>query len=425
MQILTRSILPRVGRVGFDPPRFCRRWLHPTLARRGAPLMESAPARPSLDLDRLPRLGSLFGRSAYRPWCLLAPFTRYNTKCNDIENVENKRAKAIMKLMEYRPLPLDDDYYVVNFTPALKNSSHRDGAIYKKDNCAVKGCLFVGDIADRNETRLEPMMFSKVTRCCLRDPEYCTDHLPEDMVQFFSVRLIKSPICNGSTQVYGYIAARDERDGMLNYIVNYSRDDPIVVQQGSLIEMTGPKRCILLDSIVLIEFDMRIKCGRHEEEDLQLIDGAIPCSWYTHTASPNTPSPPIIDRITGDCGIVDICLATIMSAVAATIEVVILQVLSGSNLSIGSFLDILDDYQGIQLFHGKIDHSEALRRFVVAVPWDSIMFLKFEVGNNVQRSQNGCATKWVEFQARQHGCASRRIKLKLATILVKVTWSII
>ncbi|WVZ77521.1 hypothetical protein U9M48_025379, partial [Paspalum notatum var. saurae] len=266
--------------------------------------------------------------------------------------------------------------------------------------------------AKKSIARLEPMTFLKVTRCC-------TDYFPEDMVQFFSVRLIKSPICNGSTQVYGYIAARDERDGMLNYIVNYSRDDPIVVQQGSLIEMTGPKRCILLDSIVLIEFDMRIKSGRHEEEDLQLIDGAITCSWYTHTPSANTPSPPIIDRITGDSGIVDICLATIMSAMVATIEVVILQVLSGSNLSIGSFLDMFDDYEEIQLFHGKIDQLGALRRFVVAVHWDSIMFLKFEVGNNLQYSQHGCATKWLEFQARQHGCASRRIKLKLTTILVK------
>lgn len=54
---------------------------------------------------------------------------------------------------------------------------------------------------------------------------------PQDMFQFFSVRLSKSPISNGSMQLYGYIAARDERDGMLNYIVNYSRDNPIAVQQ--------------------------------------------------------------------------------------------------------------------------------------------------------------------------------------------------
>jgi len=54
---------------------------------------------------------------------------------------------------------------------------------------------------------------------------------PQSMFQYFSVLLSRSPISNGSIQLYGYIAARDERDGMLNYIVNYSRDNPIAVQQ--------------------------------------------------------------------------------------------------------------------------------------------------------------------------------------------------
>ncbi|WVZ85697.1 hypothetical protein U9M48_032592 [Paspalum notatum var. saurae] len=420
MQILPRSVILRVGRVGLDPPRFSQWWLHPMLARQDAPLMASAPARSNLDLDRLCRLAHLSGRSIYKPWSLI-PFARCKTKCSNIENkrtkATKKRTKATKKLIEYDNT-VDEENVI--FECVLKNSSHRDGAIYK-DNDVIKGCLFVGDIADRNETRLEPMMFSKATRC-LPDPEHCSLHYPEDMIQFFSVRLSKSPISNGPTQVYGYIAARDERDGMLNYIVNYSRDDPFVVQQGSLIEMIGPKRGILLDSVVLIEFDMRIKSGRHEDDDLQLIDGAIPCSWY----SGHPPSQPRIHRITGDSGTVDISLATIMSALEATIEVVILQVASGTNLSISSFVDILDVYyEGIQLFHGKIDQSQALRRFVVAVPWNTVMFLKFEVGTNVQSNQHGCATRRIKFQARQHGCASRHIRLKLATISVKVTWSTI
>jgi hypothetical protein len=41
--------------------------------------------------------------------------------------------------------------------------------------------------------------------------------------------------------------------------------------------MTGPKRGIYMGSAVLIEFDIRIKTGVHEEEDLQLIDGALSC----------------------------------------------------------------------------------------------------------------------------------------------------
>uniref|UniRef100_A0A0E0K7M0 DUF6598 domain-containing protein n=1 Tax=Oryza punctata TaxID=4537 RepID=A0A0E0K7M0_ORYPU len=53
------------------------------------------------------------------------------------------------------------------------------------------------------------------------------------------------------------------------------KDDPITVQHGSLIEMTGPKRGIALIPECLFEFHMRIKTGEKEEDDLQLIDGMI------------------------------------------------------------------------------------------------------------------------------------------------------
>jgi hypothetical protein len=43
--------------------------------------------------------------------------------------------------------------------------------------------------------------------------------------------------------------------------------------QGSLIEMIGPKRGISMGAAVLLEFDMRIKKGEQEKDDLQLIDG--------------------------------------------------------------------------------------------------------------------------------------------------------
>ena len=43
--------------------------------------------------------------------------------------------------------------------------------------------------------------------------------------------------------------------------------------QGSLIEMIGPKRGIEMYSAVLIEYDMRIKKGQQEADDMQLIDG--------------------------------------------------------------------------------------------------------------------------------------------------------
>jgi hypothetical protein len=42
----------------------------------------------------------------------------------------------------------------------------------------------------------------------------------------------------------------------------------IIILQGSLIKMTGPKRGIDLFCNVLIEYDMRIKTGEHEKDYL-------------------------------------------------------------------------------------------------------------------------------------------------------------
>jgi hypothetical protein len=50
-------------------------------------------------------------------------------------------------------------------------------------------------------------------------------------MQIFFLRLARTPIGSGSAQLYGYIAARDDLDGLLNYVFNRSRDDPIIVQQ--------------------------------------------------------------------------------------------------------------------------------------------------------------------------------------------------
>jgi hypothetical protein len=51
------------------------------------------------------------------------------------------------------------------------------------------------------------------------------------MWQVFSLKLVKLPVDDGPVELYGYIAARDHVDSLLNYIVNISRDDPITVDQ--------------------------------------------------------------------------------------------------------------------------------------------------------------------------------------------------
>jgi hypothetical protein len=85
----------------------------------------------------------------------------------------------------------------------------------------------------------------------------------------------------------------------------------------------------------------------------------------------------------------------------------------------------MDVYEKIHLFDGVIAQSGALRRFVVAVPFNTTMILKFKVSNNVQHTNRGSASRQIKFQAKVHRCASRQIRLKAATISVKVNWSCI
>jgi hypothetical protein len=55
------------------------------------------------------------------------------------------------------------------------------------------------------------------------------------MLQIFSLKLAKIPVDAGSVELYGYIAARDNLDPLLNYVVNIGRDDPILVEQVRII----------------------------------------------------------------------------------------------------------------------------------------------------------------------------------------------
>ncbi|KAK1643027.1 hypothetical protein QYE76_060832 [Lolium multiflorum] len=163
------------------------------------------------------------------------------------------------------------------------NSSHRDGSIYSgTDHWKIDY-----RISDRNETWLEAMMFPDPTDCRMRNGT-CMSHTSCHMLQFLSLRLAKVPAELGSVELYGYIAARDNMNPLLNYIVNFSRDDPIMVKQGSLFNMSGPKRGIELVSfpyeatieVVVSQvqngFSMCVGCFTSGlDEEIRLFDGAI------------------------------------------------------------------------------------------------------------------------------------------------------
>jgi hypothetical protein len=78
------------------------------------------------------------------------------------------------------------------------------------------------------------MSLSDPADCVIYDGE-CMEHVPCCMLQIFSLELAKIPMDGGSVELYGYIAVRDELEPLLNYVVNFSRDEPIIVEQVRMI----------------------------------------------------------------------------------------------------------------------------------------------------------------------------------------------
>ncbi|XP_048565842.1 uncharacterized protein LOC125545840 [Triticum urartu] len=286
-------------------------------------------------------------------------------------------------------------------------SSHHDGSIYKGRHAWKKEYR----IADRNETWLEPMMLTDPSDCCILDGA-CMQHTPSGMFQIFSLKLAKIHVGCGPVELYGYIAMRDDLDRLLNYVVSFKRDDPIIVEQGSLINMSGPKRGIDSHGNILIEYDMRIKTAEEEKHDLQLIDGAsIIVSKDLQNCHTFT------SRIYGDCGAVDFTASRLENAVEATLEVVISEVQNSFNLCLSCFTSGLNEE--IRLFNGTIGESCGLKRSVVAVVIASWMTLKFKLGAESSSS----AEHHCSFIANNHGIFTQKMKTDFALLSVKVTWS--
>ncbi|CAL4953380.1 unnamed protein product [Urochloa decumbens] len=219
----------------------------------------------------------------------------------------------------------------INRASKLPDSTHRDGSIY----AVVNGWHKRYRISDANETQLEPMTLSNPSDC-YPNQETCLSHPARPMLQIYSIQLGKISI-DSPVQIYGYIATRDMLDPLRNYVFNRSRVNPMTLQQGSLIQMIGPKRGIEMYSAVLIEYDMRIKKGEQEVDDVQLIDGVSDFDELT------TPScRPFLSRIDGVGGAVDITVAMFHSAVEATIEVDTSQV-HGKMVSVCFLLRLLAD----------------------------------------------------------------------------------
>ncbi|CAM0870602.1 unnamed protein product [Alopecurus aequalis] len=195
------------------------------------------------------------------------------------------------------------------------------------------------------------MMRSEPTENC--DPNWmsCGRHVPHTMMQIFSLKLANSPLSGDQIEVYGFMAVRDTMDPLRNYIFKRSRDDPLIVdREDGLIQMSGPKRGIWWHDMALVEFDMRIKRGKKEAGDLQLIDGGV---WFNDRASIH--GRVVTMRIDGDYGSVDICYTLLHSAMEATVQIAVVgELLNGFSLCATTFYISDLVHHEMQLFDGVI-----------------------------------------------------------------------
>uniref|UniRef100_A0A0E0ANH1 DUF6598 domain-containing protein n=1 Tax=Oryza glumipatula TaxID=40148 RepID=A0A0E0ANH1_9ORYZ len=151
----------------------------------------------------------------------------------------------------------------------------------------------------------------------------------------------------------------------------------------------------------LIEYDMSIKTGEQEKDDLQLIDGASMIGPAGLWNRPDTICIP------GDYGAVDITLSRFYCSAEATVEILISEVQSSFNLLLGCLTSDLD--KEIRLFDGVISESRDVKR---SVERD----LKFKVGV----FPSSFDQHYVSFKEKIYGYDTQEIKTDFTLISVKL-----
>ncbi|EEC69021.1 hypothetical protein OsI_37817 [Oryza sativa Indica Group] len=333
----------------------------------------------------------------------------------DLQPEEESRPPAPpAKGLSCLPAACHEDGIIPAFV--IPGSKHRDGSIYRKDAHYWHGLYHLDDTS---ETRLEPMTPSYSEQDCRPCVTDCQWHIGCSMMQIFSLELAE--ISNfatgaagaGAIQLYGFMAARDLLDPLRNYVFNRTRDDPFTIRDVSypFIQMTGPKRGITMNSRVMIEYDLRIKRGENEQDDLVLIDGAATFSEITNFI-------PYIYRIHGDCGMaVDITLAHFILAIEATLQVRIYELKDGcGSLNLTITCRVSHMTPQIKLFQDPIDKLRDQNRFVVVATLNTLMITEFKL-----TQQHGSISRRFESRVVPHGSMSHCAKFAdLATIGVEI-----
>ncbi|KAK1630012.1 hypothetical protein QYE76_004327 [Lolium multiflorum] len=318
-------------------------------------------------------------------------------------------------------VPLGDDGRPldgVTRAKIIRHLRHGDGSIYRSNGYYAK----VYRLHDTNETCLGPMMMTEPSSSCMADGRrVCQSHEFRTMMQIFYLKLAyTSSYVGGPVELYGYVAVRDLLNPMRNYIFNRQRDDPFIVGHDGFIQITGPKRGIRMEAHVLIEFDLKIKKAGEVEDDLELIDCVASFSHRTSRhATANR------RRIDGDYGAVDITYALLDSAAEATVQVGISELASQDNgLKLKAAAFYTSQLSGqFDLFDGIVAaEASDLSRVVVAVVKGGHLLVSLilsQTGGSDRRIVQSSCT----FPVQKHGNRVSVLKLGLATIEVKVTWS--
>ncbi|EAY81996.1 hypothetical protein OsI_37180 [Oryza sativa Indica Group] len=302
----------------------------------------------------------------------------------------------------------------------LEDRKHRDGSIYR----GTDYWSIYYRIADTNETPLKPMMLSDPTTDCRPNWSGCIVHSGCSMLQIFSLKLVSMAapaIGDGPIQVYGFMAVRDHMDCLRNYVFNRGHDKPFIVNLfDPFILLSGPKRGFGMETPALLEYDIRIKRGDGEDDDLQLIDGAATIS---ETELPPPYAQAYTRRIAGNYGSVNISLALLHNAIEATMHIQITEVRGsgGFNMSMACRVGQIPDE--IKLFESVAiaKPCQLNKRFVLAIVKRGILVLDLKVKRSGASEEEEPVCMLRGLKAKAHSQVILPMIFDCATILVLQT----
>lgn len=153
----------------------------------------------------------------------------------------------------------------------IRGSKHADGSIYRQD---THFCHSLYRLDDTRETTFTPtILVDPVTNKPVTEGRSLSGCA---LMQIFSLKLVNHSAvapAAGPIMLYGFMAARDLLQPLRNYVLNRTRDDPLVLHRDPNnpssplpIQLSGPKRAIYLNARALMEYDVRIKMATEDED---------------------------------------------------------------------------------------------------------------------------------------------------------------